>query len=241
LKMKNKVALRERLKTIARSNSILYNIAMLLLRRKPIIGGLRKEIRGSNNIVRCSDTVTFIDSKIDIVGSNNEIRISSFSSFRNVTFLVRGNNNVIRLSEGVKFHYGGSLHIEDDHCVIDIGDHSTFENVHVAVTESHSRILIGRDCMFAYDVDVRTGDSHSILDNAGKRINPAGDVTIGDHVWVAPHCSILKGVEIRKNSIVATRSVITGTYAQEGIIIGGSPSRILKENITWDRRRLAQA
>jgi acetyltransferase-like isoleucine patch superfamily enzyme len=156
-----------------------------------------------------------------------------------VSFLIRGDNNVITISQGVKFNYGGSLHVEDNDCLIDIRDHSTFEDAHIAVTESGSQISIGKDCMFAYDIDVRTGDSHSIIDTrTNKRINPAGNVKIGDHVWIAPHCTILKGVEIKSNSIVATRSVVTSSYSQEGVIIGGSPSKILKENITWDRKRI---
>jgi acetyltransferase-like isoleucine patch superfamily enzyme len=95
--------------------------------------------------------------------------------------------------------------------------------------------------MFAYDIDLRTGDSHSIIDLTTKqRINYAQSIRIGDHVWVAPHCSILKGVEVRKNCVLATRTVLTKTCDREGVILGGSPAKNLKENITWDRRRLVE-
>ncbi|MEX1239965.1 MAG: hypothetical protein WEB30_09610 [Cyclobacteriaceae bacterium] len=237
--MGNETVLRERLRNIIKSNKVLYNIAMTVLQRKPISGGITKDIQGRNNKFQSAGTAIFINSKIHIRGNDNEIKIDDYCCFNNVNFLIIGNGNKITISESVKFGYGGSLHIEDDNCLIDIGDNSTFEDVHIAATEPGSQILIGRDCMFAYDIDVRTGDSHSIIDTTtSKRINHAKNVRIADHVWITAHCTILKGVEIEKNSIIATRSVITRSYTQGGIIIGGSPSKILKDNITWDRKRI---
>lgn len=93
--------------------------------------------------------------------------------------------------------------------------------------------------MFAYDIDVRTGDSHSIISTASnERLNHAQDVVIGDHVWVAAHCIILKGVRIPEDSVIATGSVVTGSYQTPGILIGGNPARQLKEGISWVRERI---
>lgn len=237
--MKNREALKERLKGFVKSNRLLYQVTMTMLGRKPLVNGLKKEISGRGNVFEFSGTSAFVNCKADVVGNNNHISIADYCSFNNVTFLIRGDNNRIHISEGVRFKYGGSLHIEDQNCLIQIGGYSTFEQTHIAVTEPGSQVLIGEDCMFAYDIDVRTGDSHSIIDaNTNERINYAKNISIADHVWVGPHCSILKGVSIRKNCVVATRSVLTKSFLQEGVIIGGSPSQILKENITWDRRRI---
>lgn len=237
--MKNTGALITKLRKMVKSSPLLYNTVMVVLRRRPVLNGIKKEVHGKNNTFESSATAIFSNCKIDMVGNNNSINIGEFCEFRNVTFLVRGDNNRIKVSNGVKFGYGGSLHIEDHDCLIDIRDNSTFEDVHLAVTEPGSEITIGEDCMFAYDIDLRTGDSHSIIDvRTNKRLNLPGNITIGDHVWVAPHCSILKGVEIKKNCVVATRSVITRSSEHEGVIFGGSPSRILKENITWSRDRI---
>jgi acetyltransferase-like isoleucine patch superfamily enzyme len=237
--MKNRDAFKNRLKKFVKSSKFLYQVAMTILGKKPVMNGLKKEICGHKNIFESGRTTIFVNCKIDVAGNNNHITIADYCSFSNVTFLIRGNNNRIRISEGVRFNYGGSLHIEDQHCLIQIGGYSTFEQTHIAVTEPGSQVLIGEDCMFAYDIDVRTGDSHSIIDaTTRQRINYAKNISIGDHVWVGPHCSILKGVAISRNSVVATRTVLTKSFLQEGIIIGGSPSRILKENITWDRRRI---
>ena len=72
--------------------------------------------------------------------------------------------------------------------------------------------------MFAYDIDVRTGDSHSIIDARRRsRINPAADVEIGRHVWVASHVSILKGAVISvTRASLGTRAVVTGADSPAG-------------------------
>lgn len=93
--------------------------------------------------------------------------------------------------------------------------------------------------MFAYDIDIRTGDSHSIIDTlTNERINYAQNIHIGNHVWIASHVSILKGVHIADSSVVATRAVVTRSFEEKNILIGGMPAKKLKENIAWDRQRI---
>lgn len=92
--------------------------------------------------------------------------------------------------------------------------------------------------MFSYDIDIRTGDSHSIINTiSNERINYAKDIFIGNHVWVASHVSVLKGVHIFDNSIIASRSVVTKTFKEGNIIIGGIPAKKLKENVNWAKER----
>lgn len=196
-------------------------------------------IRGKNNEINVNyaalNHVTF-----DIKGSNNKIIIDDYVSLKNLTIFIRGCDNLITIQKNVRIS-GGSLWQEDSYTEIHIGMNSTFERVHLAATENHSKIVIGEDCMFAYDIEVRTGDSHSILDfETNKRINYAENVAIGDHVWVAAHCVILKGVSIPNNSVVATGSIVTKPMLTENVIIGGNPAKIIKQNITWKRERLCE-
>lgn len=226
------------LKKIVLKNKFLYVASMTLLGKRSVFNPLVKHIRGRGNIIISPATVLFSNCKVDIAGNNNLIHISDFCVFNNVTFLIRGDNHRIKISKSVKFNYGGSLHMEDEGGLLEIGEDAIFEEVHIAVTEPGSRIVIGAGCMFAYDIDLRTGDSHSVIDaKTNQRINPAQDVVIDEHVWVGSHCSILKGVHIHRDCIVATRTVLTKTFHREGVIIGGSPARILKEDITWQRQR----
>lgn len=69
---------------------------------------------------------------------------------------------------------------------------------------------IGKDCMLGRKISICTTDFHSIIDVAtSKRINPAKDVTIGNHVWIGADVAINKGVTIADNSIVGSNSVVT--------------------------------
>jgi len=151
-------------------------------------------------------------------------------------FRIRGDDHSIYIGKNCRFHQGSNIWLVGFGGRLDIGEGTTFEKVHLAVSEPDSAITIGRGCMFAYDIDVRTGDSHAILDRVtNDRINNPEDVRIGNHVWVAAHSRILKGVTIPDDSVVATGSIVTKKFTQKGIIIAGNPARMVKEGINWAR------
>lgn len=99
-------------------------------------------------------------------------------------------------------------------------------------------IVIGRDCMLSGDVRMDVSDMHSILDAATKqRINPPEDICIDDHVWIGQGVHILKGTTIGANSILGAKAVVCSAIPS-GVIAVGVPAKVVKEGITWDRRRL---
>ncbi len=219
--------------------NILKKILFLNFRNKNQRFHYKKYIKGNNNIIKYNESASLIDCTFNITGNNNSIVIDELCSLKNVTFYINGSDNIIHLYQRVKFRSGGEIWIEDYKCEVKIEECSTFENVHLACTEPHSKIEIGKDCMFAYDIDVRTGDSHSIIDHqTQKRINYAKNIKIGNHVWVASHVSILKGVQIANDSVIATRSVVTKSFNEKNILIGGVPAKQVKNNINWDRKRI---
>ena len=197
-----------------------------------------KNVEGKNNKIRIKSTGC---SKVrfDINGDNNRISINSNCVLNNVLFYIKGSNCNINIGENVRFNNGGELWLADDDCTIEIGNNTTVQNAHIVANEPSIKVKLGEDCLLAYDIDIRSGDSHSIIDKASSnRINYGKDVNIGNHVWIAAHCSILKGVFIADNSIIATRSVVTKSFDKEGVIIGGNPGKIIKENISWERARI---
>ena len=198
----------------------------------------KRRIRGKGNSI-VADYAMLFGVDFDIDGDFNEINISEGCVLNNVRFRVRGSNHKVIIGKSCRFSRGGEIWIEDHGCLLTIGAGTTFEAVHLALTEPDSQIIVGRDCMFAYDIDVRTGDSHSLISvRDNKRINHAQNIIIGDHVWVAAHCILLKGTEIAENSVVATGAVVTKSYKTKGIIIGGNPAAQIKEGITWVRERI---
>jgi len=231
----------EKLLNFYKSTNEKYPLIGYILRRiyyKKLFNTVKKKIRGKGNSVHYQKSI--LSSVIfDIRGNNNKIDIGELCYLNNVHFFLRGDNHLIRIGAGVRFNNGGSLWIEDTNGLIQIGENSTFEDVHLAVTESESQLRIGNDCMFSYDIDVRTGDSHSIIDqNTHTRLNYAKNIFIGDHVWIGAHCSILKGVTIPNNCIVATRSVVTKKFNESNTIIAGIPGKVIKREIDWSRERI---
>ena len=93
--------------------------------------------------------------------------------------------------------------------------------------------------MLSEDIEIRNGDSHSIVleDDNSVRINKAQDVVVGRHVWITAHVRIMKGTIIPDNCIIANSSVVIGKLKKTNAIYGGSPARILKDGINWNRSR----
>lgn len=231
--------MKREIKIFLKKRPILMKYARILSDRSLWGYSYKKGIKGKLNKIDIGNSSILSKCHFKIIGRNNVIEIGESNILKNVTFFIKGDNNYIKLNDFVQFNREGLIWIEDYHCLIDIGQNTTFEESHLAATEPESKILIGMDCMFAYDIDVRTGDSHSILDlETGKRINYAKDVKIDDHVWVGSHVSILKGTEILQNTIVATRSVVTKSIKEKNVIIGGTPAKILKRGVYWDRSRI---
>jgi acetyltransferase-like isoleucine patch superfamily enzyme len=232
--------MKEKAKRMLKQNPVLEKYVRLLISGKRIKNIIPKKIiKGTGNSFKIKKSVILYNCTFDIAGDNNKIEIDDSSVFHNITLFIRGDNNTIKIGKNVKFKRGGSIWIEDCDCVATIGENTTFEDAHIAVTEPGSEINIGTDCMFAYDIDLRTGDSHSIIDTITKeRINYAQNIKIGNHVWIASHVSILKGVHIQDNSVVATRAVVTKSFEEKNILIGGMPAKKIKENINWDRQRI---
>ena len=174
---------------------------------------------------------------VSIKGINNKITIGNNSILRKCEINIFGNNNIIEIGEKCRIN-GGKFWIEDDGGTIQIGKFTTVQgNTQFAAIEG-TTIYIGQDCMFSSDISLRTGDSHSILNRVGERINPSADIHIGDHVWIGADVAILKGVSLPSNSIVGMRSLVNKSFASNNIIIAGSPAKIVKNEVNWDRMRL---
>lgn len=200
-------------------------------------GKFTKKINGNGNEIHYKNSL-LNNVTIDIVGNNNSIYIGKNCIINGLKFYIRGDNHQVFIGDNCQFHQG-NIWMEDYNCSLNIGSGSTFGDVHLAITEPKSSITIGVECMFAYDIDVRSGDSHSIIDaKTSKRLNFAKNIIIGNHVWVAAHVVILKGVVISDDSIIATGSIVTKSFFENSILIGGNPAKNIKSGVSWLRDRI---
>lgn len=92
--------------------------------------------------------------------------------------------------------------------------------------------------LFCHLQQIWPTDGHSILDaNSGEILNePKGVVTIGNHVWVGEAARITKNARIHDNSIIGGGAVAYKDYEESNVVIAGNPGKIVRRNITWDRR-----
>ena len=89
-------------------------------------------------------------------------------------------------------------------------------------------IIIGDNCFVAPQVGIYTA-THPI--NPKDRISGrefGKPVKIGDNCWIGGHSTILPGVSLGNNVVVAAGAVVTKSF-QDNVVIGGNPARILKK------------
>ncbi len=80
-------------------------------------------------------------------------------------------------------------------------------------------------------VDFITHDN-SISKISPETINLFGKIVIGNNCFIGERSTILYGVTLADNIIVAAGSVVVDSFLTERIIIGGNPARIIS---TWDK------
>lgn len=177
----------------------------------------------------------------DCIGSHNRILIGEDCVIRSLRIRIRGSNNTVTLGDHLWIGPDSSLWIEGNDCSIVIGDHTTMTaRCHLNVQENGRSIELGSDCMLSNNIVIRTSDSHPIYDNSvggGTRLNPAKDVLIGKHVWIAPNSKVMKGARIGDGVIVGSDTTV-GCEVPEASLVVGRPAKVVRSNVTWSRERL---
>ncbi len=88
-----------------------------------------------------------------------------------------------------------------------------------------NNITIGHSCMFANGAYITDSDWHGIYDRVG-RDQANLPITIADNVWVGDHATVLKGVSIGENSVVAANAVVTKDVAANTVVAGNPAKKV---------------
>ncbi len=122
-----------------------------------------------------------------------------------------------------------------------IGD---FTLLNGALIMAEEYVEIGSHCLISWSVGIADSDFHPI-EPALRRIDtealapfykdaPARPeigtkpVIIADNVWIGMNATILKGVHIGENSVVAAGSLVTKSVPPN-VVVAGNPARVLKQ------------
>lgn len=102
----------------------------------------------------------------------------------------------------------------------------------------HNNITFGDNCLVSWDVLMMDTDLHYVLDSDNRQVNTPKPIHIGSHVWIGCRSTILKGVSIAEDTIIASGSTISKSCERKNIVLLGSPdgNRILKENVFWSNQ-----
>ena len=162
-----------------------------------------------------------------IVGSNVKLLGCHFHFEKGINKIVIGENCYLVSTQFIE-RFGGEN-------TIVVGKDTTTGGTCQFEASEGTTLHIGEDCMFSHNIKVWTTPYHSILNEEGKRINPAAAIKIGNHCWIGHSSFILKGSIVPDGSIVGATSLYTGKYTDTNSVYAGSPAIKIKENIYWSR------
>ena len=91
-------------------------------------------------------------------------------------------------------------------------------------------VTIGNGVRIGRNVSIRDWNGPHVIINEHYRTH--APVYICDHVWLCTGCSIMPGVTIGEGSVVAANATVTKDVPPHSLV-GGSPAKVLKENIEW--------
>ena len=88
-------------------------------------------------------------------------------------------------------------------------------------------IRIGNGVMMANGSYITDSDWHTVYDRT-RRSDEVTPVVLHDNVWLGDHATVLKGVTVGVNSVIAARSVVTRDVPAN-VIVAGNPARVVRE------------
>ena len=174
--------------------------------------------------------VVFSNSIIEIFGKNNHIFFASGSKISESKISIYGDNNAI---------YFGKSKSSPTKIILDIWHNSSCffggwftAPIRVAASE-HQNVIIGKDVLIGAETFVMTSDVHVLYDlDTKKRLNFPSSVFIGDHVWIARDCKVLKGVSIASGSIVGANTLVNKNIPSN-TLFAGIPAKKVRSNVGY--------
>lgn len=86
-------------------------------------------------------------------------------------------------------------------------------------------VSIGDDCLIGHNVVLATLN-HDLAPDRRSDMHPA-PITIGRNVWIGANATVLPGVTIGENAVVAAASVVTKDVPGNSVVVG-SPARVVR-------------
>jgi maltose O-acetyltransferase len=127
------------------------------------------------------------------------------------------------------FFLNGYAHIEarEKTATIMIGENVHINNNAVLIAE-RSTISIADNSLIGHNFSAYDSDFHSLEPNLrSSGLHSCGAVRIGSNVFIGANVTVLKGVSIGDNSVIANGSIVNGDIPAN-VVAGGIPAKVLR-------------
>ena len=163
--------------------------------------------------------------------SNNGNVKGNFKSNQPVVFRGKGEisfgNNVIIGVVNSPLLYSSYAYIEarTEDSIINIGNNVMINNSFSIVSEK--RITIHDDVLIGYNCNISDSNFHNLDVPSRLETDPnPEEVIINKNVFIGNSVTILKGVIIGENSVIAAGSIVTKSVPKN-VVVGGVPAKII--------------
>jgi acetyltransferase-like isoleucine patch superfamily enzyme len=152
--------------------------------------------------------------------------------------LIKGLGNVVfneNVTIGVKdspYFYSTYCYVEARYLnsIINIGKNVYLNNNACLISEGEG-IFLGSNILIGPNFTAFDSDFHAINPRERLQGTPkTAKVEIDDNVFIGSNVTVLKGINIGKNSVIASNSVVSKSIPAN-VIAGGNPCKVLKEII----------
>lgn len=103
---------------------------------------------------------------------------------------------------------------------------NNFQSPGVYFQNFSAKIILGDNVYIAPNVGIITANHD--FENLNSHVDGL-DVIIGNNCWIGMNAVILPGVRLANNIIVGAGAVVTKSFTEENIVIGGNPARFIKK------------
>lgn len=160
-------------------------------------------------------------------------RIKYLASFRGARLSMIGKRCGFYILKGGKMTCTGRIILNDDVMIytkgeLNIGTHFGINSYSRIV--AHERIDIGNKVTIGQFVSILDHDhkydfSKGNLQLDGYKTSP---VRIGNNVWIADKCTVLRGVKIGNNVVIGANTLVNKDVP-DNVLFAGNPGRIIKK------------
>src|SRR6476659_1042084 len=86
-------------------------------------------------------------------------------------------------------------------------------------------VVIGDDCLIGHNTVMATLN-HDLAPSRRADMHPA-PIVVGRNVWIGANVTVLPGVRIGENAVVAAAAVVTKDVPENSVVVG-SPARVVR-------------